>query len=71
MFMKLRALRPSFRLTLLRDERGQAMVEYSTITFFMLIGAGGTGLVYFLPHFLNALNTYLGSIYYMLSLAIP
>ena len=56
---------------MLRDQSGQAMAEYSTITFFMLIGFSGVSLVLFLPNFMNALNTYIAGIYYLLDAPLP
>ena len=56
---------------LLRDQGGQAMVEYSTITFFMLVGGGGTLLTTFLPKFLDAMNAYLDSVYYIINQPFP
>jgi hypothetical protein len=47
------------------------MLEYSAVTILLLVGAVGGGLIVFLPSMLNALNSYLGGIYYMLSAAIP
>jgi hypothetical protein len=53
-----------------RRPRGQAMVEYSVVLFF-LVTAGGVGIIMVLPMLMNALNRYLVGIYYMLNLAIP
>jgi hypothetical protein len=50
--------------------RGQAMVEYSSITFFLAM-AGGVGIITLLPELMNALNSYLQGIYFMLNAAIP
>lgn len=59
------------------DQRGQAMVEYSTITFMILIGVAGTGMAVplfngqSLVHALySALQVYVNSIFYSLSLSV-
>lgn len=54
----------------LRRMRGQAMVEYSAVTF-ALVMAGGVGIIAVLPMLMNALNKYLQGFYFMLNLAIP
>ena len=56
---------------LARDQRGQAMVEYSTISFFILIGFGGVSLVLFLPNFMHSMNLYLDGLYLMVDTAFP
>ena len=56
---------------LLGRESGQAMIEYSTFTFFMLVGVTGGSLVTFMPNFMNAMNTYLAGLYYMIDAPIP
>ncbi|XXF79338.1 hypothetical protein P2318_06185 [Myxococcaceae bacterium GXIMD 01537] len=53
-----------------RRARGQAMIEYSAITFF-LATAGGVGIIAVLPSLMNALDRYLQGYYFMLNLAIP
>ncbi|MDY7231250.1 hypothetical protein [Hyalangium rubrum] len=53
-----------------RRQRGQAMVEYSAITFF-LATSGGVAIVTVLPMLMNALDQYLQGIYFMLNMAIP
>lgn len=58
-------------LALLSDQRGQAMVEYSTFMFFMALGGGGAAFVFILPQLLNALNAYLNSVYFILNLPLP
>ena len=50
--------------------RGQAMVEYSTVTFALLIGTG-VALLPVLNVFYQALNTFYDSIYFILSSAVP
>ena len=57
---------------LLRREEGQAIAEYSSITFILILGAiaGGTGWPYF-QMMINALNSYLASVYYTINLALP
>ncbi len=50
--------------------RGQAMIEYSAITFFLAM-AGGVSIITLLPTLMNALNSYLRGIYFMLNAAIP
>ena len=59
------------------DQRGQAMVEYSSITFMLLIGIAGTGVAVpmfngqSLVHALySALQIYVNSIFYSLSLSV-
>ncbi len=47
------------------------MLEYSLVTVLLLMGAVGGGLIVFLPSMMNALDTYLTGIYYMVSTAIP
>ncbi len=54
----------------LRAQRGQAMVEYSSVVFF-LATAGGVGIIAVLPMLMTALDRYLQGIYFMLNLAIP
>ena len=61
------------------NQSGQAMVEYSTFTFFILLGGiVGAGTVNFpgtnapfLVAFMNALTIYLGSLYYWIDLPLP
>lgn len=53
-----------------RGPRGQAMAEYSAITFF-LATAGGIAIVTVIPMMMNALDRYLQGIYFMLNMAIP
>jgi Flp pilus assembly pilin Flp len=50
--------------------RGQAMIEYSVVLFFLAVG-GGVGIITVLPTLVNALDRYLQGIYFMLNLAIP
>jgi hypothetical protein len=58
----LRSLRRQLRKLLgIKTERGQAMVEYSSITFFLLLGTAGVGWP-FMVALLNALSTYFASI---------
>lgn len=47
------------------------MIEYSLVTFLLLIGGVGGGLIVFLPAMMNALDRYLSGIYFMINLAIP
>lgn len=61
---------------LLRDQRGQALAEYSTITFALLIGAAGLGFAMPVVHgqslvaaLYKALQTYVDSVNFALSLA--
>jgi membrane-anchored protein YejM (alkaline phosphatase superfamily) len=49
--------------------RGQAMTETVTLTFFMLFWGGS--MMYFFPDSFNALQIYMDSFYYILSLPIP
>lgn len=53
----------------LRSRRGQAMTEVVLLTL-LLIGSGGA-LVHFFPDSLNALQIYMDSFYFILSLPIP
>ncbi|HVG63243.1 MAG TPA: hypothetical protein VNA24_32060 [Hyalangium sp.] len=53
-----------------RSLRGQAMVEYSAVLFF-LATSGGVAIIVVLPDLMNGLDRYLQGIYYMLNLAIP
>ncbi len=65
--------------TRLAGQSGQAMVEYSTFTFFILLGGVvGAGAVNmpgtdapFLVAFMNALTKYLGSIYFWIDIPLP
>ncbi len=54
----------------LRRARGQAMVEYSVVLYFLAV-AGGVAIITVLPMLMNALDRYLQGIYFMLNLAIP
>jgi hypothetical protein len=58
-----------FRAFLRRRMRGQAMAETALLTT-LLIGVGGA-LVHFYPDSLNALQIYMDSFYFVLSLPIP
>jgi len=58
------------RRALRRLQRGQAMVEYSAITFFLAM-AGGVSIITVLPMLMNALNRYLQGLYFMINLAVP
>lgn len=49
--------------------RGQAMVETSVMTFFFI--AWGAAMTHFFPDSLNALQIYMDSFYFMLSLPVP
>ena len=53
-----------------RAPRGQAMVEYSSVVFF-LATALGVGIIAVMPMLMNALDRYLQGIYFMLNMAIP
>ncbi|QRK08216.1 hypothetical protein JQX13_51235 [Archangium violaceum] len=50
--------------------RGQAMVEYSAIVFFLAL-AGGVSIITVIPMLMSALNRYLQGIYFMLNMAVP
>lgn len=64
--MRIKQLRRALHQLLgIRSQRGQAMVEYSSITFFLLLGTAGIGWP-FMVSLLNALNTYFASIYWVL-----
>jgi len=54
-----------------RDQSGQGMAEYATITFFLAAPVGAGVIAFVLPQLLNALNTYLNSLYYILNLPLP
>ena len=62
----LRALRARLALA---DEGGQAMMEYATLTAFILGGAVLSAP--FLVDFLNAMDQYMASIYWVLQAPIP
>ncbi|WP_146209805.1 hypothetical protein [Vitiosangium sp. GDMCC 1.1324] len=53
-----------------RWKRGQAMVEYSVIVYFLAL-AGGVSIITVIPMLMGALNKYLQGIYFMLNLAVP
>jgi|GEM_PF-1858196 len=53
-----------------RRRRGQAMVEYSMVVHVLAL-AGGVAIITVLPMLMNALNTYLNGLYYMINLAVP
>ncbi len=53
-----------------RSQLGQAMVEYSTISYFILVGALGAGWP-FMGEMVKALNSYYEGIYYTLNLPLP
>ncbi len=57
-------------LAFLRDESGQAMTEYSTISFALLLGSAGAAWP-FMKDMLNAYRTYYDSIYFVLNLPFP
>jgi len=64
---------------LLGDQRGQAMVEYSSITFMLLIGVAGLGFAFTWPGMnvslaqaiYASLQVYVDSFYYSLHLLAP
>ena len=68
-------------LSLLGDQRGQAMVEYSTITFMLLIGIAGAGFALPAKAFgqqvplaqalYSALQVHVDSYYFSLHLLAP
>jgi hypothetical protein len=53
-----------------RRQRGQAMVEYSSVVFILALG-GGASIITVLPMLMGALNRYLQGLYYMINLAVP
>lgn len=57
------------RRRLLRSRRGQAMTE--TVLLTVLLFGWGMALVYFFPDSINALQIYMDSFYYVLSMPIP
>lgn len=54
------------RRRLLRGPRGQAMVEYSIVSHFLLVG-GGFVMMQVLPKFFEALTSYYESLFFVLS----
>ena len=54
------------RRKLLKSPRGQAMVEYSVITHFLLVG-GSFVMMKILPTFFQALTSYYESLFFVLS----
>jgi hypothetical protein len=61
---------PGHLRSLAADQRGQAMVEYSSIFMAMCV-VGLPAFVFLMPQLMNALNTYLNSVYYVLNLPLP
>jgi hypothetical protein len=65
--------------SLAADQRGQAMVEYSSLTFAILIGTGvmgvsipfGPGHLTLVQQLYGALQVHVNSMWYSLSLALP
>lgn len=53
-----------------RWRRGQAMVEYSVIVYFLAL-AGGVSIITVIPMLMGALNKYLQGLYFMLNMPIP
>lgn len=53
-----------------RHPRGQAMLEYSAVLYFLAL-SGGVAIITVLPSLMNALDKYLQGIYFILNLAIP
>ncbi len=70
--MKPRESRLALLRRLLRGNGGQAMAEYVTTSTILILGAlaGGAGWPFFTA-MINALDSYLSSIYYTLNLALP
>lgn len=52
------------------DQRGQAMVEYSSIVLATFV-LGLPAFAFLMPQLINALNTYLNSVYFILNLPLP
>ena len=50
--------------------KGQSLVEYALITFFLLMAAGGVAFA-FLPTMLDAYQDYMDSFSFVLNLPIP
>jgi len=63
------SLRPAARSLTCSARRGQALTEM-TLLVASLIGAGGA-FVFFFPDSLNALQIYMDSFYFVLSMPIP
>ena len=55
---------------LLRDESGQAMMEYSTVSYALLLGLAGAGWP-FMKDMMLAYQNYYNSIYFVLNLPLP
>ena len=55
---------------LLRDQRGQAMVEYSSFLWMGLV-MGGVCWTFLVPQLLNAIDKYLDGVYFILNLPLP
>lgn len=64
---KIRALRAALRSR--AGARGQAMVETSIMIGMLMIW--GASMTHFFPDSLNALQVYMDSFYFMLSLPVP
>lgn len=53
-----------------RDQRGQAMVEYSSFIWMGFV-AGGICWTFLGPQLLNAIDKYLDSVYFVMNLPLP
>ncbi|MFN7132769.1 MAG: hypothetical protein ACK4N5_11860 [Myxococcales bacterium] len=53
-----------------QDESGQAMAEYSMISFYLILGTGGCLFVW-IPSMLNAYQVYIQGFYLVLGLPVP
>lgn len=58
-------------LRLSGNEAGQAASEYALISSFMLLGAGLGGYWFLYKSLMDAFNSYMGSIHFVLNLALP
>lgn len=56
---------------LLAGESGQAATEYALISTLMLLGAGFGSYWFMYKGLMDAYNTYMGSIHFVLNLALP
>ena len=54
----------------MRAARGQALLEYTLISFVILVGFGGVFFA-FLPEMLDAYQVYIDSFHFVLNLPIP
>ncbi|NMB77173.1 MAG: hypothetical protein GYA21_18855 [Myxococcales bacterium] len=58
------------RMPRLKGRRGQAMVNYAIITFFILGGLTGLSMI-ILPQMLDALDAFTASMYFCVNMPLP